>query len=66
MSPLTAVEKVERYAQENGLSMSQSWSARHLARFLGVSIKTIDRMTGYDSSGYCVPEDGREEAVPSC
>lgn len=45
-SPLTAAGKVERFAQENGLSMTQSWPAKHLAKFLGVSIKTIDRMTG--------------------
>jgi hypothetical protein len=44
-SPLTAASKVERYAQQHGLSTVESWSARHLAKFLGVSIKTIDRMT---------------------
>jgi hypothetical protein len=44
-SPLTAAGKVERYAQQHGLSMVESWSASHLAKFLGVSIKTIDRMT---------------------
>ena len=44
-SPLTATAKVESYAQEHGLSMTQSWPAKHLATFLGVSIKTIDRMT---------------------
>jgi hypothetical protein len=42
---LTAAGKVERFAEENGLSLAQSWPAKHLAKFLGVSIKTIDRMT---------------------
>ena len=45
-SPLTAAGKVESYAQEHGLLTTQSWPAKHLAQFLGVSIKTIDRMTG--------------------
>jgi hypothetical protein len=45
-SPLTAADKVECYAKTHGLSMEASWSAQHLAKFLGASIKTINRMTG--------------------